>query len=105
MYNLFSAIEENKNEQRTVALRKFLEQTDDYDLFKELPLEPSHWGGRGSMIPYMQERITYLTSLLPMLSGLKFLKHKQRVKNDIDNWRAWIKHEEIKELLESLFSQ
>lgn len=102
MYNLFSAIEEHKREQRTVALRKFLEQTDDYELFEELPLEPSHWGGWGSMIPYMQERITYLTSLLPMLSGLKFLKHKQKVQNDIDIWRARIKREEIKELLESL---
>ena len=102
MYNLFSAIEEHKSEQRTAALRKFLEKTDDYDLFEELPLEPSHWGGWGSMIPYMQERITYLTSLLPMLSGLKFLKHKQKVQNDIDIWRARIKHEEIKELLESL---
>ena len=102
MYNLFSAIKEHKTEQRTVALRKLLEQNDDYELFEELPLEPSHWGGWGSMIPYMQERITYLTSLLPMLSGLKFLKHKQKVQNDIDIWRARIKHEEIKELLESL---
>ena len=102
MYNLFSAIEKNKSEQRTAALRKFLEQTDDCELFEELPLEPSHWGGWGSMIPYMHERITYLTSLLPMLSGLKFLKHKQKVQNDIDIWRERIKREEIKELLESL---
>lgn len=102
MYNLFSAIEEHKSEQRTAALRKFLEQTDDYELFEELPLEPSSWGGWGSMIPYMEERITYLTSLLPMLSGLKFIKHKQKIQNDIDIWRARIKHEEIEELLESL---
>lgn len=102
MYCLFSAIEEHKSERRKMALGKFLEQNDNYELFEELPLEPSHWDGWGSMIPHMQESITYLASILPMLSGIKFLKHKQKVQNDIHIWRARIKQEEIKELLESL---
>ena len=102
MYNLFSAIEEHKCERRKIALGKFLEQNDNYELFEILPLVPSHWGGWGSMIPHMQEHITYLASILPMLSGISFLKHKQKVENDIHFWRTQIKQEEIQELLESL---
>ena len=54
------------------------------------------------MIPYMQERITYLTSLMPLLSGVEYLKHKQKVRHDIEVWKSRIKSEEIQELLESL---
>lgn len=53
------------------------------------------------MIPYMQERIEYLTSVLPMLSGLKFLKHRQKVEKDIEIWKARIKEEEIDEIMKS----
>ena len=55
------------------------------------------------MIPYMQNRITYLLSLIPYLSGMKYLKHKQRVEKYIDIWKERIKQEEIQELLEDWF--
>ena len=54
------------------------------------------------MIPYLQERITYLTSLMPLLSSVKYLKHKQKVEQDIEIWKNRINNEEIQELLESL---
>ena len=54
------------------------------------------------MIPYMQERITYLTSLMPLLSSVKYLKHKRKIEQDIETWKNQIKSEEIRELLESL---
>ena len=54
------------------------------------------------MIPYMQERITYLTSLMPLLSGVAYLKHRQKVEHDIEIWKARIKSEEIQELFEAL---
>jgi len=53
------------------------------------------------MVPYMQERINYLTSLLPMLSGLKFLKHKRRFEKEIEMWKTKIRKEEIREIMES----
>lgn len=55
------------------------------------------------MIPYMQNRITYLSSLIPYLSGMKYLKQKQRVEKYIDIWKERIKQEEIQELLEDWF--
>ena len=102
MYELFSAIDEDSAERRKHALEILLKLNEDYDMFEKLPLESSHWGGMGSMIPYMQERITYLESLLPLLTDIAFLKHRQKVEHDIKVWKDRIKREEIDELIEAL---
>ena len=104
MYELFSAIAELPAERRKRAVEKFLSLNDDPNLFERLPLEPLSYGGWGSMIPYMQERIEYLSSLLPSVSGLKYLKQKRRIERDIDCWKAQIRSEEISELLESWYN-
>ena len=103
MYQLFSAIEELPCERRKKAVEKFLSINADPDIFERLPLEPSHWGGNGSMIPYMQERIEYLRSLLPLVSGIKYLKQKQRIESEIGCWKERIHSEEVRELLESWY--
>ena len=100
MYQLFSAIEELPCDRRKKAVGKFLSLNANPDDFEQLPLEPSHWGGIGSMIPYMRERIEYLRSLLPLVSGLKYLKQKQRIELEIDCWKERIHSEEVRELLE-----
>ena len=101
MYQLFSAIEELSCERRKKAVAKFLSLNADPDIFERLPLEPSHWGGCGSMIPYMQERTDYLRSLLSLVSGMKYLKQKQRIEREIAGWKERIRSEEVRELLES----
>ena len=98
---LFTAIEELSCERRRKAVEKFLSLNADPEAFERLPLESSHWGGIGSMIPYMQERIEYLRSLLPLVSGLKYLKQKQRIEREIGCWKERIHSEEVCELLES----
>ena len=100
---LFTAIEELSCERRRKAVEKFLSLNTNPDVFERLPLEPSHWGGTGSMIPYMQERIEYLRSLLPLVSGIKYLKHKQRIEQEVDCWKERIRSEEVRELLESWY--
>lgn len=101
MCALFSSIEECSQERRKQALAVLLKVNSDFSVFEKLPLEPAHWGGTGSLIPHMQARITYLSSLLPMLSGLEYLQHKQRVLHEIELWEYRIKREEVQELLES----
>ena len=102
MCGLFGAIDKHGANRRRNALEKLLTLNRDYTLFEQLPLEASGWGGFGSAIPYMQERITYLTSLMPLFSGIECLKHRQKVERDIEIWKERIKSEEIQELLESL---
>ena len=102
MYGLFSAIDKHSDNCRRNALKKLLKLNCDYTLFEKLPLEAPSWGGCGSIVPVMQERIIYLTSLMPLVSGVEYLKHKQKVERDIEIWRERIKNAEIQELLESL---
>ena len=101
MYQLFSAIGELSCGRRKKAVEKFLSLNADPDLFEHLPLEPFRWGGSGSTIPYMQEQTDYLRSLLPLVSGIKYLKQKQRIKREIAGWKERIRSEEVRELLES----
>lgn len=98
---LFSAIGEWSGERRKKAIEKFLSLNDDPHIFERLPLESSHWRGIGSIIPYMQERIEYMRSLLPLVSGVRYLKQKQRIDREIERWEARIQSEEVDELLES----
>ena len=84
-------------------MEKFLSLNTDPNIFERLPLESPHWGGWGSMIPYIQERIDYLNSLLPFVSGVKYLKQKCRIEKDIDTWKERIRTQEVEELLESWY--
>ena len=99
---LFSAISESSSTRKREALELFLTLNPDYEVFSSLDLEPSHWGGSGSMIPCMQERITYLESLLPTFNGIKFLKHKMRIERMIQTWKERIDEEETRELIRSM---
>lgn len=103
MHELFSAIKELPCKRRKVAVEKFLSLNTDPNIFERLPLESPHWGGWGSMIPYIQERIDYLNSLLPFVSGVKYLKQKCRIEKDIDTWKERIRTQEVEELLESWY--
>lgn len=101
MYILFSAISELPCERRKNAVVKFLSLNADPDIFEKLPLEPFSWGASGSLIPYMQQQIDYLRSLFPAVSGINYLKQKQRIEQKIESWKERIHAEEIRELLES----
>ena len=102
MHYLFGSISEGSADRRRIALEKFLKLNDSYAAFENLPLEDPSVGGWGSMIPYMQTRIDYLESLKPLFTGVKFLKHRQRIEQGIASWKAQIKQTEIHELLTAL---
>ena len=97
---LFSAITNWSDVRRKSALLKFISNNDSFDDFEKLPIEPSSWSYSGSGIPYMQARIDYLSSLAALLPGVKFLKHRQKIEQDISIWKEQIKNTEIRELLE-----
>jgi hypothetical protein len=100
MQIIFSAITEISPERRKTHILHLIRLNPDPELFINLEIEPNSWGGWGSMIPYMEERIDFLKSLLPELSGLTYLKHKQRIEKDIAKWQQRIEHEQIYEVLE-----
>lgn len=103
MIGLFEALSELGTDIREKAVAKFIQYNKDYDIFTELSLEPNHWGGTGSMIPCMQERVKYFESLLPYFTGVDLLRHKQYIQENIRRWKRMIEQQEIQELMESLY--
>ncbi|MUG87279.1 ATP-binding protein [Paenibacillus timonensis] len=101
---IFSSISEVEfsPERRKKHILHFVKLNTDPLLFDEIQLEPRGYGGVGSMIPYMEARISFLESLLPALNGLTYLKHKQRIERSIEAWRRSIEREQIGEILQDL---
>ncbi|MDN4085097.1 hypothetical protein [Paenibacillus polymyxa] len=98
---LFSCIADTEfsPERRKKHLLDLIQLNSDPTLFEEIQLESKSYGGFGSMIPYMEARIAFLESLLPALTGINYLKHKQRVLRSIEVWRRGIEREQIDEVL------
>jgi hypothetical protein len=99
MYILFTAISAFPTDRRKPCILHFTKVNPSFDAFEKIPLEESGWGGMGSMIPYMEARIVFLESLLPHFIGLHYLKHKQKVIEDIECWKHRIESEQIDEML------
>ena len=102
MIALFEALSELGTNIREKAIAQFVQCNKDYEIFIELSLEPNHWGGTGSMVPCMQERVKFYESLLPYFTGIDLLKHKQYIQDNIRRWEKMIEQQEVKELMESL---
>lgn len=97
---LFSAITKISSERRKKHILHLIRVNADSKLFNSLEIETKSYGGNGSMIPFMEEKIDFLKSLLQELSGLVYLKHKRRVEKDIAMWQRRIEQEQIDEVLQ-----
>ncbi len=101
---LFSAITEISTELRKEAFEVFLSCNTEYEWFAKLPLDPSHWGGmEAAIISDLQDKISFLNSLLPLVSGGNFVKHSNRIRERIDMWKYQIKVEEMDAILRTLY--
>ncbi len=68
--------------------------------FEKLRLEPSHWGWEGSAVPMLQGRVTYLESLLPLLSNVDLLRQRQYVEREIQEIQTEIEWEKKRDFME-----
>ena len=96
---LFDYITQNRMTNLHEYLGVFLSKNNDYDLFEQMPLTPNSYMWSNSCIPLFDSWIEELNKVLPLLSGLQLLKHKQRVINRIEGLKEGIKREEINEML------
>lgn len=95
MHELFAAIEKQSDVFRRKALGKILALNSDCELFEKLHLLPQSWSWSGSAIPAIQKRISYLASIVPMLIGVDYLSHRNKVEHCIEALESEIKREEI----------
>jgi hypothetical protein len=99
MKTLFTAISTFPSERHMKHILHFVNTNSCFVAFKQIPLEASSLDGSGSLIPLMEARIAFLEDLRQYFVGIKYLYHKQRIINDIDNWKRRIECTQIEEML------
>ena len=74
------------------------------ELFKKIPLDPSHWeGNAGEIVFQLTKRIDFLESLISELKGVKYLRHVKRIRDRIEMWKSTIKEEELRAICRKLY--
>lgn len=101
--SIFKFICELNENVRRNAIKVFLDNNQNFEIFSELQLVPNHWSGTGSLVPAYQKWIDFLESLYPFVQGVKFLQHKAYIKSRVEELREMIKHEEIEEICRNLY--
>lgn len=100
MQYLFEALTEVSIERAYSFIPLLITSSDDYEIFESIPLTPLSYSWTGSCVPLYSSWVEHLEKLLPIFSGLKYIKHKNRVQQYIDSYRNRIKEEEISDILE-----
>lgn len=72
----FRLLDDISFELRRKCIFHFITVNQDFECFKVITLLPSIYGGMGPLSSALEVRIEFLRSLLPNLTGLKFLNHK-----------------------------
>lgn len=97
---IFDAVVNSFPSKRRDFLEIFLRYNENYDDFEKIRIEPLSWGGMGSMIPVLEQKVNFLESLVSLFSGIEFLKHKIYVNNEILRWKRKIEIENKKEFID-----
>lgn len=97
---VFEALNEDSIERSTNYIGLLVNCTEDYDIFESIPLTPLSYSWSGSSVPMYSSWIDHFEKLLPFFSGLKYIKHKNRVQQLIEYYRNRIKEEEISDIIE-----
>lgn len=83
---IFELISEYPYEKRKEFVEYFLNCNQSFEIFDKLSLEPSQWSWEGSRVPMLEKEKEYFESILSILSDIKLLKHKQKIKEIIE-WK------------------
>ena len=83
--DIFEFIRELNEDLRRFAVKIFLENNDDLEVFKKIHLFASVQSATNSFIPVYQEEITFLESLFQYMNGIEFLEHREYLQRCIEN--------------------
>lgn len=97
---LFAAIANLSKESKAKYLIHLLESNDSFDLFCKIPLSPIFFSWSGSEVPVLEEKIELLKLIDKGLTGIKLLRHKRWVQDNIEGYKERIKEVKIKEFME-----
>jgi hypothetical protein len=97
---IFNITTQLSYESRRQLVAIFLKNNSKFEDFNKLPLEPSSWSCTNSAVPMYQGRMDYFESLLPLLSGLKYLQHRKYIESYINDYRQQVEIEKKKDFME-----
>lgn len=90
---VFGVVCEFSPERRVQFIAFFIALDKNFESFKRLSIQSSHWSWTGSQVPALQGRVDYLLSLLPVFHTVEFLEHKQHLEQEIRYLRSDIERE------------
>ncbi len=99
---IFDIVCDLEDETKLYLIKIFLENNDSYETFERLSLTPNSYCGYGSLVPIFEERVKFLESLYPLLSDIKFLKHKILIEDKVNGLKNMIEKEEEREIIDNL---
>ena len=76
-----------------------MECNSNFELFSRLSLVSNSWTGTSSLT----DKIIFCEELLSEISGVQFLEHKKRIRDEIAKWKAVRNREEVDEILMELY--
>ncbi|MEH7699121.1 hypothetical protein V7188_19010, partial [Bacillus pumilus] len=97
---LFYAIASFNKENKVKYLVHLLESNDSIDLFSKIPFFPPVESWSGSEVPVLEEKIELLKLIDKSLTGIKLLRHKRWIQENIEGYKERIKKVKIKEYME-----
>ena len=99
MYCMFNAIAELEDSERITYIKAFLNQTQDIDAFKKLPVVSETYSWSGSEVPIIEKNKAFIVKLNNELHGLDFLDHKQYLEDKEKQLDDHIKEVQIREYI------
>lgn len=101
--SVFDIVCELGDDMRRNAIKTFINNNSDVEMFMKLSLFPSH--GSGSLAAEYYKRIDFFKSLLEYVSGLQFLKHRVFIENEMDKLKKQAKEAEARDIYRNLYMQ
>lgn len=102
MLLLFEPVSYLNNERRIEYIKYFLERNSDYEIFCQFPLVPYSYSWTGSAVPVYAKQRDFLMELIPHLTGIRYLRHRQLVEKKIESLEQDIQNEQIHDILEKV---
>ena len=99
MYCMFNAIAELEDSERITYIKAFLNQTQDIDASKKLPVVSETYSWSGSEVPIIEKNKAFIVKLNNELHGLDFLDHKQYLEDKEKQLDDHIKEVQIREYI------
>ncbi len=106
MQCVFGACSNADIEMRTEIVSCFLKVNGDFEFFKTLTLTAfPRSGWTGSVVNIYSSWIEFYKKILPMLTGLSFIKHKKLIQDRINSIEKSIINAEVSEILENSYDR